>query len=431
MSLFIHMNRLIVCTAAMLTCFMAIVPNGRADDTAPNPGAFDFNGDGVLSVPELEAYVAKRDDLKLDSTLLLADDLTLKVGGVDAALHDLRERAGREVGAIYEGLSRAEEDRSPLPVDDVTRLEQSRHIRAKETKPLHLDGLFRSPSEVNGKSLGPLLLRKDINSIEKDVHEAEGAQFSYSNDRKAGGTSWQTEGALVYPITNAKGTASPIPKAGSTTKGDTTKLLPSISWRVNKSGKDGNGDIEELQLQVSYIRSINLGNGGWLRNTEVSAAPYLLSDFSLDGLVWGAMVKVTPYIKSTEGPEMLAINAGYISLGSAPLMYRFAAVPLLDFNHLSRTSRFITRDGKDTYLRGGLNTELGIRTRGFPAFETIVSYQGFESLAGASGYSDLASFSGKLWLNEFAAFTAKYQKGETPVAQKAVNLFTAGIELKF
>ena len=84
-----------------------------------------------------------------------------------------------------------------------------------------------------------------------------------------------------------------------------------------------------------------------------------------------------------------------------------------------------------TIFVGGGKAEIGLITKGYPALETVAAYQMLAGITGAPDYSDLLSLSGKLWLNPFAGFTVEYQRGDTPVAQKAIKLLTIGLELKF
>jgi hypothetical protein len=155
----------------------------------------------------------------------------------------------------------------------------------------------------------------------------------------------------------------------------------------------------------------------------------VLTDFSFKGLVSGASFSYSPNV--FDDISGFGINTGYKGLGHTPLMYRLGLVPSVDYNHLFSTSRFITRKTQTDYFRLGGKVEAGLITKGYPSIEAIASYQPLIGISGAPDYSYLLSLSGKLWFNKNVGFSLDYQRGETPVAQKNLDLLTAGLEVKF
>jgi hypothetical protein len=290
-----------------------------------------------------------------------------------------------------------------------------------------IPGLIGTGKQSGNSLWGPLRLRKTSDDWSSDLSKAQGANANYTDDRKAGKASWSTEGALIYPIAFSQDNTRSDPD--NSIRSSTWRLLPATTWKVVKGQDPQKGDVEELQFQVPVAWSANHVGLGWLRNSDVALSPYFLTDFGFKGAVEGVSLSYTPYLQDYDSG--FALNSGYKGLGNSPVLYRLGLVPSVDFNHLSSTSRFISREAHSDYFRAGGKVELGLRTMNYPSIELLASYQAFAGTSGAPDYSDLISASAKLWINDHAGITLNYQVGSTPVAQKDIDLITLGIELKF
>ena len=392
-----------------------------------DPAAFDKNGNRVLELDELRFYVIKRDKLTPDPKAFLTENLTLMPDAEARIRTNLFDQADFRVGEIYGQLNVP--SGTPIPVEQLRQLVKPDSESGKE-KGFNIPGLYAESRKltngVNG-SLSPFVLRKTADDWSSDLKKAQGAKITYSDDRESHKTTWSTEGALIYPLAfsddyTAYDREKPI-------RSERWLLLPAVGWNVNKTAQTAKSDIEELQWQVPVVWSANHVGLGWLRNSELALTPYVLTDFSFKGLVEGFSVGYSAYV--FDNGSGFGINTGYKGLGNSPLMYRLGLVPALDYNHLSSTSRFISRTDHDDYVRWGGKLEAGLITKGYPSLESVVSYQPMIGIAGAPDYSYLLSLSGKLWLNKYAGFSVDYQRGNTPVAQKDIDLLTAGLEVKF
>jgi hypothetical protein len=390
------------------------------------PESFDLNGDGKLDKRELRLFVIKRDKLTPNVAQFLTNDLKLNVAPQDlekAMEKDLLAQADFEVGRIAAIIN--DGTTWPYPIDSVV------HALAKVDRPTLKPERLQLPAPWGEKltksdvSFGPIALRKSVDDLEKSLTDAPGAKVSHSRNRLTDKTTWTTEGALIFPISWQDDEATENRFSAR------WKALPSVNWKVVNVGDTQTGDAEELQLKVPVVMSINHRGTSLLRNSELSLAPYFLTDFGVRGKLAGASLSYTPYLKPADGG--LEINAGYryMSTTRSAWMYRIGLTPTLDYNHLYSTSRFITRTSDSDYFRGGGKAEVGFLTNTSPALELRASYKGFWRIEGGPNQSDLLTVSGKLWLNDNAGFTLEHQKGSTPVADKAVDITTLGLELRF
>lgn len=405
---------------------------------------FDANNDGLISLTELRAMVTaqKFKEAKLNMNVgdFLGPDFAPIPGAMEKYLaahqKEITELKGQieiEIGGIYGNLNR-----NPTDLIPISELEAPVNA-ADETKPIvaknEVPGVFGTPKkdENSGRSLGPFLLRRHPDQWHDDLKDADGARISYTDNRQAGKSSWSGEGALIYPIQLQGDESGRKRETGS----DRWLLLPSTSWHVNQVSRSTADDIEELRFQVPVTYSTPHRQLGWLRHSNFELTPFVLTDFSFRGLVSGATFEYAPYIKG--GP--IDINAGFRRLirTDAPnrffdsLTYSIQLGALTDYSHLHSISQYIVRPDHPDYFRTGLKVkgQLKAKISESVELEGNVGYQGMVGLAGAPDYRDLLTLSFKTWLNEYLGFSVEYQKGETPVAQKNVDLMTVGIEMRF
>lgn len=391
---------------------------------ALDPATFDLDKDLHLSKRELSLFVIKRDKLNPKVGEFLGNNLKLAVTPEElerAILDDLLLQASGSVGLIAANIPDA---REPYPIAAVVAALAKLEAPKPSPRRLALPAPWGDKLKQGDSVLGPIALRKSVDDAEKNLTDAAGAKLSHSRNRITNKTTWLTEGALIFPITGEDNTRS------GDQLSERWKLLPSISWKVVQVAGTPAGDAEELQFKMPMVSSVNHGNAGALRNSELSFAPYFLTDFGFRGKVAGASLSYTPYVKPANGG--LQINTGYRFTSPTSLwQYRIGWTPTLDYNHLYDTSRFITRAGTTDYFRGGVRAEIGLLSNTQPAVELRGTYKGFWRIQGGPNRSDLLSVSGKLWLNDNAGFTLEHQKGSTPVAEKEIDVTTLGLELRF
>ena len=92
-----------------------------------------------------------------------------------------------------------------------------------------------------------------------------------------------------------------------------------------------------------------------------------------------------------------------------------------------------TRKEGDDWMRAGATVSLDFRLGGevFNPLDIGVSYQFLGALSGSGNYSELFKPHATWWLSESAGLTLEYSKGDTPVADKSIDLLTLGLEFKY
>jgi hypothetical protein len=402
----------------------AIAGDAAQREKALDPRAFDTNANATLEGDELVRYVVRRDKINPDLDAVMSSDLKLRPDAEILVLADLRKQAADGIGEIRGRLGVG--FGAPVPLDKLQNLVLSDNPPDEEDGFPIPGGIMTSVTNRYG-SAGPVRLRKTADDWRANADDSQGATLAYSHNSKDNKTAWASEGSLIYPILLSGDNTADDRESG--VRSWWLWMLPSMSWKVNKIDQTDDSDIEELLYQIPIVWSANHTGLGWLRNSEFKLAPYMHTDFSLDGLVLGTSISYVPYVfDSVSG---LALNAGYKGLGKTPFRYRTGLTPTVDFNHLCSDSQYIKREDNDDYLRAGGKAEAGIITKGYPSLEFVASYQAFAGLIGAPDQSDLMSLAGKLWFNENMGLSIEYQRGETPIAQKDIDLAIMGLELKY
>jgi hypothetical protein len=413
-----------------LALLSAPVFSGAAEKLL-DPALFDRDGSGTLDDAELKSYIAQRDGLRPDLSKLLRADLSFKADvktkeDIEALFRqDVEEQALDKLGEMKAHLLPT---RPPYPIELV------RKYAAGETgadqgdeKPITKPGWFRAPKRTDRSSLGPFLLRRSPDDWSRSVRSADGATLAYADDQRNHRKTWAAEGALIYPVEFARDNTAR--DRASRIRSESWELLPSVSWKVLSVASSASADVQELQFSLPIVWSANLVSTGALRNSELALTPYALTDFRFGGLIAGGTLTWTPYLLTSDAS--FALNTGYKGLGTGPLLYQLGLVPLIDINHLYKTSRFIERDDDKSYFRVGGKASAGLRTKNFPSLELKASYQWFTRISGGPAESDLFSAAAKVWLNDNVALSFERQDGETPVARKDVDQSTLGLEMRF
>jgi hypothetical protein len=123
------------------------------------------------------------------------------------------------------------------------------------------------------------------------------------------------------------------------------------------------------------------------------------------------------------------------TIGKRNMDWRVRGIGLMDYSDTRQTSPFTRRTLGDDWMRYGLETafELGLFDSSGKKQPILLSFSHrfMDTISGQGGYSDYLKASLSVWLSDFAGITAEYQKGETPVADQPIDLFTIGFELRY
>lgn len=448
-----------------------------AQDLPPRPRDFAKSGAagllrdgspdplGGLTLAELQQYIIKRDDLAktVDLRAFLGDDLTFQPASGHSSLAaaidaKLRGEADKRVGKIQEHFVRhfpsardpAAPDRMRYPVS-VTEVEAfdgsaKRYALAEkvEAEQARREATGAPPKTVTHEGIR---LRKSADKWKDDRDDAPGAVFSLLDDYKKNKKSVTAEGALIYPLAASTGEWLFVPSvnwkhvriddkpAATAAATATTGGAAPAAAAAAPGPKDG--EVNELQFNFALVTDRSIKGSDWWSNSRVEYSPYYLTDTDLKGRLFGLTLAWIPslnYKKPGPGNRPVntawALNHGYRSIPDTPLRYRVGAVPGIDFNYLDKTSPFLGKAERGSYLRFTGKVELGLKTLD-GRFELLGSYRWFSGISGPTAWSEHASLSAKWWLNDYAGLSLERQKGETPVADKEINALTLGFEVKY
>ncbi len=288
------------------------------------------------------------------------------------------------------------------------------------------------------QSWGPLRLRRSTWPIMDTWVEMEngqdtqsltsikGARIGYSNNYLLGGNgAWSTEGALIWPfhgIYEPNPTDSLLLHAGFAT-----------SWKNENPQKIGQASVDELRFGLPIAAVIQQD---WMpkRGQIISQLePYLHTDSHFDAQIMGITAGF-----EYRGDSWLGQIGNFrplATIGNRNLDWRIRATGLLDYSEVRQTSPFTQRQLNDDWTRYGVETAFDIGLYDYSAKKLPIilsfSHRFMDTFSGQGGYSDYLKASLSVWLNDYAGITAEYQKGETPVADQAIDLFTIGVEIRY
>jgi hypothetical protein len=283
---------------------------------------------------------------------------------------------------------------------------------------------------------GPFRLRRNVGSMtdtfvetehvtdENALATVEGAKIGYSNNFDlAGNGAFNTEGALIWSVRGIfepEGSGDFLVHAGLAT-----------SWNVQEQEKPDTADINELKFGIPVA---TLLQGKWLPGSEsqmlLLAEPYYQSDTRFDGDIIGITVSAE-YRNRHFGNYR-----NWTKIGRRNLDWRLRGLALADFSDVHQSSAFMKRTVDDDWTRFGAETglELGLFDYSGESKLPVVlglSYRFFQTVSGDGGYADLLKANLTFWLNAYMAASVEYQRGETPVANKDIDLLTVGFQLRY
>lgn len=418
--------------AVALLAQLLLAPAASADEKFT---AQTFAGnDGKLDTNEAAMYVIYRDGISVAS-LLKPGQLTLdpaklaQTVGIRDALSDLRSKTGHtapwtvaELDTAFPAKPTDAEAAAAMPA-------WKKVVGLTKVKELGKDG-------ENG-SLGPIRLRKTPDDLVKGLADSKGISVGYSNDRLAGtGGLWNSQGAIDYPIKLIRQTGP----GGSTE----LELGPEVDWNIAQSGKAGDHGTEELNFALPLTAYIVPGGermtGTYEENIRavsgrgpgslwiLQARPYYQTDFSGGHEIFGSTASLE-FVGDFAG---LAIG-GFQDIGSSGLQYQIRLIPKVNYSSTEREGVHTTRKAGDDWFRvgGKASFDLRLGAASFNPLDLGVAYEGMSTVSGNGDYGDLLEAHATWWLSENAGVTLKYTKGDTPVAEKKVDMLTLGFEFKY
>ncbi len=382
-----------------------------ADEVLPEPFA---GTDGVLSKEEVIEYLLCRGNITYARLMKLGGVTPhAKEQAVAGALRDLEEHIGHSPPF------------TPAEVRQGQQLPEFKETNEDEP-PKPLDGIFKNSRKVGDHgSIGPIRVRAAVEDWSKDLNEVTGATFTFQNNRLSSTDTWNAQGALIYPIIFKDGK---VKDEDSIFRSYVAALTPAVSWNIVDVAGTDTGDAEELKFSLPF--SLQGNHRGARLRSEMMLTPYYQTDLGFDAGIAGASFTYEPLFQIGDHFDVGQFHS-LTGKKSGPA-YLIRLLPRLDYSNVLETSRFVSRTEGDDWFRAGGKVELAFRPFGENArWELRGSYSAMWNLLdGANEFSDLIEAKALFWLSENAGLSLSYQKGQTPVADKDIDLLTLGFELK-
>jgi hypothetical protein len=362
---------------------------------------------------------------------IMQKDFTIPQSAMDGLSEDAKGMLRKQVQAIQQWVSDVQQETgktiAPTENDDGKNnyeLLLVEELKAAESGPEEWDGikgLYGAPweSEALKLKLGPIRIRKTLDDWDGDLDDVDGATLSFEQNELDDSKTWSSEGALIYPVSRSLATSFGSYRSARLT------VLPSVTWKLSDVSSSTN-DVEDLafQLPISlHGRHPMSGNTFWVDDFLLS--PYYHTDFHFDADVVGAELTYSPYIKISR----FAVGGWTGLFGKTAYLLRVA--PKINASEVLRTSRFLDRPNDDTRISLGARLEAGLRPFGEDnPWELKATYTFGYDVAGTDKYSDLFEAKTTYWFVKKVGLTFSFQKGETPVSDKNLNLLKLGLEVK-
>ena len=266
-------------------------------------------------------------------------------------------------------------------------------------------------SKGGDTTYGPIKIRQKFEDWNKDLLDVKGASISYSNDRIENTGTWLTKGSIIYPIESDRAYSA-------------LTLLPSIQWKRETA------EIDELtfQLPVSYFIAHEMPKYmEW--SSDFYFSPYYLTDFDFDGKMIGAELTYEPTIQIG---RRFQTGSWHSLFGGMDIAYLLRIIPGLTYGHILSEGPYINRDEKDDTLAITCKLEFGLMPFGDKTpWEIRGNYNFLYDFSGESdGYVDLWSASTIWWFNKNVGLDLSYQKGDTPLTKKEVDLVKLNLQFR-
>lgn len=312
---------------------------------------------------------------------------------------------------------------------------------ADDKQPLQyqVTGLINKPLEKGNIKYGPIRLRQKFEDWSKKLSAVKGVSVSYSNDQIADTGTWLTQGSLTYPILQLNQRTRENRDQGGPNYTELA-LLPSIKWKYLDVSKGRDKDIEELTFQlpinynVSHLIEPTLDSSGvpqglasW--TSAFYFSPFYLTDFDFDGELVGASLTYEPIVQIGTRFQTGSWHSLFETLDTA---YLFRIIPGMNYNRVLSESLSIDRKKNDDMLAITTSLELGFQPFGETVpWEIRGTYDLLYDFTGeADGYSDKWSGIMTWWFTKNAALNLEYQKGDTVITKKKIDLITFGLNIR-
>ena len=424
------LNIATACYAIQALLGLAISAHAAEKFTAKNFAGTNWK----LDRQEAAFYIVYRDKEPL-SKFMVPGQMTLDPKKVVAAmgdkLDDLRSKTGHGAPWTWQEL----DARFPAKMT-----ERDKDAALPEWKKIEGFTIEKKLGEDGASgSLGPFRLRKSAEDLTKKLKDSRGATVGFSNDRSVGGGGvWNTEGALDYPIK--------LIRQGGLGESTELEIGPAIEWKLAQVQGVPKRDVEELTFSLpttiyaspggrkmtgTYEENIvNAGIKNYSALWVIQGKPYFQTDFSGGYEIYGAEASAE-FVGNLFGSPI--VLGGFHNMGTSGLQYQLRVIPKLDFSTTERVGVHTTRKEGDDWMRAGATVSLDFRLGGevFNPLDIGVSYQFLGALSGSGNYSELFKPHATWWLSESAGLTLEYSKGDTPVADKSIDLLTLGLEFKY
>lgn len=392
---------------------LAVEPAMVMADDKVFPEAF-AGADNALNREELIEYLLCRKDVTY-ATLM-------GYGGMTAAA---KEAATANWLADIEDHIKHSPPYTPAEVRKAEQLPEYVESSGDE-KPEPMDGIFENSRELgeNGE-IGPFRIRSAVEDWSKKLGDVTGATISYQENQLSDSTTWSAKGAIIYPIVFSDGTDRP---EGAAFSSFVSAFTPAVNWNIVDVDGTDEGDVQELQFNLPF--SLQGNHSAIELRSELSLAPYYATDLSFDSSIVGASLVYEPIFQIGKHFDVGQFHSlGGKKKGPA---YLIRLLPKLDYSNVLETSRFVSRPEGDEWFRAGGKVEVALRPFGKNArWELRGSYGAMWDLEGGDDdFSDLIEAKALFWLSESAGLSFSYQKGQTPVADKDIEMLSLGFELK-
>lgn len=386
--------------------------------------------DGKLDQQRAAFYIAYRDKEPLSKFMLPGQMKLDPIKVVDAMgdkLDDLRSKIGHEAPWTWQELDAAFPPNKTQPQTEAAR------PAWKKIEGLTTKREFAKESTL--ESVGPVMLRKSGTDLTKSLADSKGATLSYSeNHLQSGSGALNSQGILDYP------TMWNLYQGG---QGRSLEMGLDLAteWNVAQVQNNPGNSVEELTFSAPIILYFSPGastkngasdmNSASSRLLVVEGNPYFLTDFGFQDAIYGVQA-TAEYVGNVFGSRTFYLG-GFQNIGISAFQYQLRLIPKMDYSVTERDGIYTTRkEGDDWFRLGGtasLDFRLGLQT--FNALDAGVSYQLLETVSGSGGYSYLLQAHITLWLVENVGTTIQYSKGNTPVADKPIDLISLGLEFKY
>lgn len=419
-----------------LTIFLVFLLGSHAwlGATEPFTARSFADAQGKLDQRRAAFYIVHRDKEPL-SKFLAPGEMTLNGDKVVAVmadkLDDLRSKTGHEAPWTWQELDTAYQPKQDKQ-ESSTGLGQWRKFSGfTEQLKLGKDG--------SDGSVGPIRLRKSATDLTKPLKDAKGASVGVSyNHLVGGGPAWNSEGVLDYPIKlNHQGTSGQSAE---------WEIGPAAGWKLAQVQGASSKNVEELDFAIPMTLYFSPGRpkmtGTYEQNMTLAgekifsrlwlfqAKPYLQTDFSFDYKIVGAQASAE-FVGGFLGTNLYL--GGFQNIPGSSVQYQLRLIPKIDYSDTLRAGIHTTRKTSDDWLRLGGIVSLDFRLGGenFNPLDFGVSYEALDAVNGSGGYSGLVKAHITSWLTENCGLTLEYSKGDTPVADKPIDLVTLGLEVKY